>query len=497
MRASRTRRLAAGLAAVGAAGYLAVKDRQNTAQPIRAMYPLAYWGRRLATEVGPLLRQYWFESDEAERPYNRTTRNWVYASARERPNTIGFGATYRSDEPGAVVFRPRTFTNTAAGGHGGRYRRSIGGRGTRTVELDRWAYISGMSYGALSDPAVRALNIGAREAGCFQNTGEGGLAPGHLEGAKVIFQMGTAKYGVRNDDGTLNDDLLAEVTAHDEVQMVEIKLAQGAKPGKGGMLLKEKITPEIAEIRKIPLGQDALSPPGHAEFDDVDGLFDFIDHVRSVGGVPTGIKLVIGGEDEIRGIARKMAAEPDRGPDFITIDGGDGGTGAAPMVLAQHAGLPMRMAVATAHQVLLAAGSRDDVALFASGRVATPSDAALTMALGADAVGVARANLLALGCIQSLKCHTNTCPTGIATQDERRMKVLDVDAAAGRVTSYLRTLIEETELLGRSCGYTTPDQIQHGDVVVQVEPGRWESATTVVAIGRPGPGESGPAPGPD
>jgi len=337
-----------------------------------------------------------------------------------------------------------------------------------------------MSFGALSGRAVQALNIGAREAGCFQNTGEGGLAPAHLEGGNLIFQMGTAKFGVRNDDGSLNDDLLAEVTAHDTVRMVEIKLAQGAKPGKGGMLLKEKITPEIAEIRKIPMDQDALSPPGHAEFDTVDGLFDFIDHVRSVGGVPTGIKLVIGHDDEIRGIAEKMAAEPDRGPDFITIDGGDGGTGAAPLVLAQHAGLPMRNAVATAHKVLTEAGSRDTMALFASGRVATPSDAAQALGLGADAVGIARASLLALGCIQSLRCQTNTCPTGITTQDERRIKVLDVDAAAGRVARYLSTLIDETELLARSCGYTSADQFQLDDVVLLVEPGRWESAADVV-----------------
>jgi glutamate synthase domain-containing protein 2 len=480
MTSTRTKGIVAGLAAAGATGLVAFKDRRNTDQPIRAMYPVAYWGRRLATEVGPLLRQYWFESDEAERPYNRTTRDWVYASARGESNTIGFGATYRADEPGAVIFQPRTFTNTAAGGDQGDYRRVIGGRGTPSVTLDRWAYVSGMSFGALSERAVRALNIGAREAGCFQNTGEGGLAPAHLEGGNLIFQMGTAKFGVRNEDGSLNDDLLAEVTAHDTVQMVEIKLAQGAKPGKGGMLLKEKVTPEIAEIRKIPEGQDALSPPGHPEFNTVDGLFDFIDHVRSVGGVPTGIKLVIGRDDEIRGIAEKMAAEPDRGPDFITIDGGDGGTGAAPAVLAQHAGLPMRQAVGRAHKILTDAGSRDTVALFASGRVATPSDAAQALALGADAVGIARANLLALGCIQSLRCQTNTCPTGIATQDERRIKVLDVDAAAGRVASYLGTLIEETELLARSCGYTSADQFQIDDVLLQIEPGRWVSAADVL-----------------
>jgi glutamate synthase domain-containing protein 2 len=477
---TRGRALAAAAVAAAAAGYVAARDRRNTDQPIRAMYPLAYWGRWLATEMGPLLRQYWFESDEAERPYNRTTRNWVYASAREQSNTIGFGATYKSDVPGAVVFRPTTFSNTAAGAEDGTYRLTIGGRGTPAVTMDRWAYVSGMSFGALSEPAVRALDIGARDAGCFHNTGEGGLAPAHLQGADVIFQLGTANYGVRRDDGSLDDDLLAEVTGHDQVRMIEIKLAQGAKPAKGGMLLKEKITPEIARIRRIPVGRDALSPAVRSEFHDVDGLFDFIDRVRSVTGLPTGIKLVIGHDREIRTIARKMAAEEDRGPDFITIDGGEGGTGAAPLVLAEHAGLPMKMSVLTAHRALEEAGSRDRVAVFASGRIATPADAALALSLGADAVGIARANLLALGCIQSLKCHLNTCPTGIATQDERRTRVLDVDAAAARVTRYLDTLVEETELLAHSCGYRTANEIQLDDVVVQVEPGRWEAAGTVV-----------------
>jgi glutamate synthase domain-containing protein 2 len=221
------------------------------------------------------------------------------------------------------------------------------------------------------------------------------------------------------------------------------------------------------------MGQDSISPPRHAEFTTTEGLFDFLDHIRSVTQKPVGIKLVIGDTSEIESIAALMAAELGRGPDFVTVDGGDGGSGAAPLVLAAHAGLPMRKALAITDRVMSEAGVRDDVTLFASGRIATPQDAAVALAAGADAVGIARANMLALGCIQSLKCHTNTCPTGIATQDRRRMKVLDADAAALRVERYLETLMQETEMLARSCGYETPDQLQSSDVLVQIEPSRW------------------------
>lgn len=476
----RTITVGAGAVAVAVIGF---KDRTNTKEPIRAAYPVAFWARKIATELGPLFRQYWIEGDEDERPYNRVTRNWVKASALGKNNVIGFGTTYKADEVGAISFVVKTFTNEAASLEdqaGTRYRRIIGGRGTPPVMMPSWVYVSGMSYGALSPSAIEALNRGAAANDAWHNTGEGGLSPAHLKGAGVVFQIGTAMYGVRGDDGLLDEAALADVAAHDSVKVFEVKLAQGAKPGKGGILPAEKVSAEIAKIRRIPVGEPSYSPPRNPHITDVDSLFDFLDRVRKITNKPCGIKMVIGSPNEIELIAAKMAAEPGRGPDFIAIDGGDGGSGAAPLVLAAHAGLPMRKALSIAHRVLQEHNVRDDVALFAAGRIATPQDAAMALAIGADAVGIARAALLALGCIQSLKCHENTCPTGIATQDKQRMKVLDADGGAIRVEKYLKTLIEETEMLARSCGYTSPDQLQPSDALIQMEPGRWVSVGEVV-----------------
>ena len=462
------------------------RDKRQTKEPIRRRYPVLVWGRKMLVGMGPLLRQYLFMNDQEETPYNRITRNWIYQTSQGQRNTIGFGTQTDMNKVGSIVFLPATFTNKAT--HlgeevGSSLMRVIGGRdNTMPVMMPHFVYISGMSYGALSRRAVRALNLGAKKAGIFHNIGEGGMADVHLQGGNIVFQIGTAKYGVRDDNRKLDDSLLAEVASVEQVKMFEVKLAQGAKPGKGGMLLKEKITPEIAGIRKIPMGKDAYAPPRHEEFGDVHGLFDFIDHVRKVTGKPVGIKMVIGHPSEIESIAQKMAEDPNRGPDYIAIDGGEGGTGAAPLVLASYAGLPMRQALSITNKTLQKYGVREYVSLFASGKIATPADVAVAMALGADAVGIARGFLLSLGCIQALECHSGECPTGIATPNEKFQKALDVEAASDRVATYAKTLIKETQMLGESCGYSDPTKISPFDVMVQIEPGRFEYLANISAI---------------
>lgn len=455
---------------------LFIYDKTQTNEPIERMFPVLFWGRKLFTKLGPLFRQYLFANDVEEAPYNRLTRNWIYQTSRGERNAIGFGTQVEMNNVGSTIVLPKTFTNlqTKTGFETGRsYKKTIGlHTGVKPVEIDHFIHISAMSYGALSFRAHAALNLGAKNAGIMHNCGEGGLAPCHeYGGGDLIFQIGTAKYGVRDDEGNLDEALLAKMAGHPQVVMFEIKLAQGAKPGKGGMLLKEKITEEIARIRKVKMGVDAHAPARHKEFADVDGLFDFIDRVRNIVKKPVGIKMVIGHSEEIESVAEKMKKEPGRGPDYIAIDGGDGGTGAAPLVLSSYSGLPMKQAIALADWALKKYHVRDKVVLFASGKIATPIEVAMAMALGADAVYVARGFLLALGCIQALECHTNNCPTGIATQSKKLERALDIHAAAKRVETYARSMYKESQMLAESCGYSSPDQITSDDIMVVTSPG--------------------------
>lgn len=452
-----------------------IHDKTQRNDPAQRLFPIIIWGRKLLIKAGPLLRQYLFLNDQEEAPFNRITRNWIYETSKGVRNTIGFGSQVDMDRVGATIALPATFTNmsTKTGEETGKSYEKIIGKYTdcRPVTMRHFINIGGMSYGALSFRAHAALNKGAKMAGIMHNTGEGSLAPCHEYGGDLIFQIGTAKYGIRDEEGNMDDGMLKEISQHPQVKMIEIKLAQGAKPGKGGMLLKEKITYEIARIRKIPMGKDAYAPARHKEFNDVDGLFNFIDRVRKITKKPVGIKMVIGHTAEIESIAEKMNREPGRGPDYIAIDGGDGGTGAAPLVLSSYSGLPMKQAIAVAEWALKRHRVREKVVLFAGGKISTPIEVAVAMALGADAVYIARGFMLSLGCIQALECHANHCPTGIATQNKRLEKAIDIEAAAQRVANYADTLYKETQMLAESCGYSSPDQITPDDIMIVTSPG--------------------------
>jgi glutamate synthase domain-containing protein 2 len=334
--------------------------------------------------------------------------------------------------------------------------------------------ISAMSFGSISRPAVLALSKGSRMAGNWLNTGEGGLSPHHLEGgADIVFQIGTAKYGVRDDTGALCDDKLREVAAHDQVKMIEIKLSQGAKPGKGGILPGGKVTAEIARIRGIPEGQDSISPNRHPEVDSAAGLLDMINRIRDVTGKPVGFKSVIGAYgwlDELFALVRQRGIET--APDFITVDSGDGGTGAAPMSLMDCVGLPIKESLPLVVDMLNRHGLKGRIRVIASGKLITPAEAAWALCVGADFINSARGFMFALGCIQAMQCNKNTCPTGITTHDKRLQRGLDPEDKAERVRRYAQFMHKEIGVIAHSCGVPEPRLLRRYHCRVVQEDGR-------------------------
>jgi glutamate synthase domain-containing protein 2 len=315
-----------------------------------------------------------------------------------------------------------------------------------------------MSFGAISKPAVLALSNGARMAGCWMNTGEGGLSSYHLEGgADIVFQIGTAKYGVRDETGNLSDDKLREIAAHEQVKMFEIKLSQGAKPGKGGIFPGGKVTEEISKIRGIPTGSDSISPNRHLDIHNSDDLLDMINHIRDVTGKPVGFKAVIGAYgwvDDFFEAIKKRGAES--APDFITIDSADGGTGAAPMSLIDYMGLPIEESLPLVVDHIKKHGLRDRIKIAASGKLITPAEVAWAFAVGADFVNSARGFMFSLGCIQALQCNKNTCPTGITTHNKKLQTGLDIKIKAERVRNYAQNMVHEVGVIAHSCGVKEP-----------------------------------------
>ena len=409
--------------------------------------------RYMVESVGPELRQYLFASDTEERPFSRVERAEVYRKAKGIDSSAAFGSLLEFDRTEMKLrhsFYPVDKDAIEP------FDVAVGAaRGLDTTyHIKHPIMISAMSYGALGQNAVRALARGAKRAGAAMNTGEGGFPKYHLmEGCDLIFQMGTAKFGVRDEGGRLDERKLAALAARDEVKMVEIKLSQGAKPGKGGLLPKEKITPEIAALRGVPLGKDVISPAHHAECTDPTSTVEFIGRVQRVSGLPTGIKFCLGRPDEFRGLVQEMRRRETL-PDFITVDGAEGGTGAAPKSFMDHVGLPLFEALPTVDRILREEGVRDQLVVFASGKLISPGKQMKALSLGADVTYSARGFLLALGCIQALQCNRNTCPVGITTHRAHLQRGLDIDDKARRVANYIEALHHDhVELLaatGRS-----------------------------------------------
>ena len=450
-----------------------ILDVTQTADAIRRNYPVLGRFRKLFTDLGEFFRQYFFAMDREEMPFNRAERDWIAKSSSGKDNTIAFGSSKSLKPVGTSIFINCPYPmldedaeETPAV--------TIGPFARAPYTAKSLINISGMSFGAISKPAVLALSRGAKLAGCWYNTGEGGLSQYHLDGGcDIVFQIGTAKYGVRNAEGGLDDDKLRAVTAHDQVKMFEIKMSQGAKPGKGGILPGAKVTAEIAGIRGIPAGQDSISPNRHPEVDNNSELLDFIGHVREVTGKPVGFKCVLGAYGWLNSLCEEIIKRgPESAPDFITIDSGDGGTGAAPMPLMDNVGLPLKEALPMVIDILKNHGLRDRIKIIASGKLITPAEVAWAYCAGTDFVTSARGFMFALGCIQSLKCNKNTCPTGITTHDARLQRGLDPTEKSVRVSNFAGKINYGVNLIAHSCGAKHPRALKRYHVRIMQHNGQ-------------------------
>ncbi len=434
------------------------KDVHEIRHTLRRNYPVLGRFRYLFEHLGVFFRQYFFAMDREELPFNRAMRSWVYRAAKNEDSTVPFGSTMPLNVPGTLLFSSALFpplddqilpVST----------RVIGPYCRQPFTPRSLFNISAMSYGAISVPAVRALSQGAAKAGCWMNSGEGGLSPHHLSGGcDIVFQIGTAKYGVRNDDGSLSHAKLQELAAIERVRMFEIKLSQGAKPGKGGILPGAKVTPEIAQIRGIPVGQDSLSPNRHTDIGSIDELLDRICEIRELTGKPVGFKTVMGSTEWVDQLCKRIR---ERGveryaPDFITLDSGDGGTGAAPQSLIDYVGMPLRESLPLLVDKLNQHGLRQRICVIASGKLIIPAHVAAALCAGADFVNTARGFMFALGCIQALQCNKNTCPTGVTTHNPHLQQGLIPAEKSERVANYVRNMVHEVEVIAHSCGVAEP-----------------------------------------
>ncbi len=416
--------------------------------------------------IGPELRQYIVTSNDEERPFSRDQRRWVYASSKKENNYFGFGTDNDIERASDYLIIQHSAFPVSSHSHDDSYSlpggKVLGGaRGrARAFRPNSLVNISAMSFGSLSAHAVTAINRGCQLAGALHNTGEGGISRYHQHGGELVWQLGTGYFGCRDQDGNFSLERLVDGCAKNPVKAIEIKLSQGAKPGKGGLLPAAKITPEISEIRGVPLGRDCISPPSHSAFRDVDSLLDFAEKIADATGLPVGIKSAVGEIGFWRQLAEHMAKDSGRGVDFITIDGGEGGTGAAPLAFSDHVALPFRLGFTRAYREFAQAGITDRVVFIGAGKLGFPEAALFAIALGCDLINVAREAMLAIGCIQAQRCHTGHCPVGIATQGKWLMSGLDPAHKSTRLANYLVTLRKEILELTHACGAVHPALIE-------------------------------------
>jgi glutamate synthase domain-containing protein 2 len=458
---------AAGVAAVAAHDVL---QRRHT---ILRNFPVVGHARYLIERIGPELRQYVVAGNDEERPFSRDQRRWVYASAKLENNYFGFGTDNDVEHAtGYMIVKHRTFGPTAAptAAHAGEEAwipctKVLGGaRGRRhAFRPDSVVNISGMSFGSLSGNAVTALNRGAALAGCLQNTGEGSISPYHRQGGELVYQLGTGYFGCRDEHGRFDLARLKDAVASAPVRALEVKLSQGAKPGLGGVLPAAKVSPEIAATRGVAQGVDCVSPSRHSAFTDADSLLDWVEMLAAETGLPVGIKSAVGDLGFWHDLVA-LTADTGRGVDFVTVDGGEGGTGAAPLVFADSVSLPFRLGFSRVYRIFAEAGLHERTVFVGAGKLGLPDNAVVALALGADLVNVGREAMLAVGCVQAQKCHTDHCPTGVATQNPWLARGLDPTSKAVRCANYIRTLRRDLLKLAGVIGVQHPGLIGTSDV---------------------------------
>jgi len=453
---------------VGPLVAMGVEDMIQTRQSIKRNFPLLGRLRYVFEDMRPKIQQYFVENDTDGAPINRNERSVIYQRAKKQIDTVPFGTQLNVYSEGYewMTHSIKPMDHNLLD-HNPRIR--FGGSKCRQPYDASVLNVSAMSFGSLSSNAIESLNAGAKIGGFAHNTGEGGISPYHLKnGGDLIWQVGTGYFGARNEDGTFSADAFTKNATRPEVKMIEIKLSQGAKPGHGGILPAKKNTPEIAAIRGVKVGTTVFSPPFHSAFTNPIELIQFVDQLRTLsGGKPIGFKLCIGRKSEFLGICKAMV-QLNIYPDFITIDGGEGGTGAAPPEFTNFVGMPMLDALAFADDALRGFGVRDEMRLIASGKVLTGFHLIRAMALGADTCNCARAMMMALGCIQALECHKNTCPTGVATQDPYFMKGLVVEDKKVRVANFHKNTVGSFVELLSCAGLDHPDKLNRTHVYRRV-----------------------------